>query len=64
MTTTKIERRGYYFYKPKYDALYGPYDSIEQRQEDFDAVGGTVHFYDYEPSGQEMNQAQKDYFWN
>lgn len=54
----------FYFYKPKYDALYGPYNSVEEREEDFDIEGGTAEFYDYKPSDQEMKQAQENYFWN
>lgn len=55
---------GCYFYMPKYDALHGPYDSMDEAQENFDAEGGTAHFYDHQPSDQEMRQAQEDYFWS
>jgi len=52
----------FYFYKPKYDALYGPYDSMEEAQNDFDKEGGTAQFYDHKPTEEEMKQEQLDYF--
>lgn len=54
----------FYFYKPKYDALYGPYDSMEEAKNDFCKVGGTAQFYDGEPTDEEMKQEQLDYFWS
>lgn len=52
----------FYFYKPKYDFLYGPYDTIEEAKEDFNIEGGTAQFYDHEPSDEEMKREQENYF--
>lgn len=54
----------FYFYKPKYDALYGPYDSMEEAKNDFCKEGGTAKFYDSKPTEEEMKQEQLDYFWS
>ena len=53
----------FYFYKPKYDFLYGPYDTIEEAKEDFNSEGGTAQFYDHEPSDEEMKREQENYFF-
>jgi hypothetical protein len=52
----------FYLYKPKYNALYGPFNSMEEAQKVGDKLGGIMKFYDHEPSIDEKMQTQAWYF--
>ena len=46
-----------YFYKPKYNTVYGPFETEEDRDEKMNEEGGVMVLFDHEPTEEEKTQA-------